>query len=411
MFENIIHQEATESLSSDIKNNTFPHSVLLSGPSSSGKLTTALEIARVLSCENNGKWQCSCPSCKRSKSLIKESIMLMGPRDCLLEIAASKDALLKALLNEALYLDATRYLFLRAVRKLAMRFNPILWDGDVNLSKVGTLTASIEDLMETVDYPAKLSNVPNVEKTVNKIEELCQKLETTLLYDTIPVRQVRNMAFWSRLKAESGKKTVIIEAADKMLESVRNSLLKILEEPPEDTFFILTTSRRAAVMSTILSRVRTYTLRERTAAEQSEVLSRVFHVSADKDMTINDYLNTFLPVNPSIVRGEARKYVECVVRSRFPDAASIAKTCASFKPRVLLTVFMEEMAKALTSLFGNAVFSEAAARSFDAIRGCALSINTYNISAAAALESLFASLCRINKSCEGAFSATARENV
>ena len=34
--------------------------------------------------------------------------------------------------------------------------------------------------------------------------------------------------------SEEGKKTIIIENADRMQTSVRNALLKILEEPPED---------------------------------------------------------------------------------------------------------------------------------------------------------------------------------
>ena len=53
------------------------------------------------------------------------------------------------------------------------------------------------------------------------------------------------------MKSVEGKKTIIIENADRMLESVRNALLKILEEPPVDTIFILTTSQRNLVMPTI----------------------------------------------------------------------------------------------------------------------------------------------------------------
>ena len=61
-----------------------------------------------------------------------------------------------------------------------------------------------------------------------------------------------------------------------MLESVRNALLKILEEPPADTVFILTTSRRNAVMSTILSRVRTYQFNERTLEQQKSSFEPCF---------------------------------------------------------------------------------------------------------------------------------------
>ncbi len=50
MFENLLYQDAASLLTLDIKNKTLPSSILLSGPQSSGKLTCALELARVLSC-------------------------------------------------------------------------------------------------------------------------------------------------------------------------------------------------------------------------------------------------------------------------------------------------------------------------------------------------------------------------
>lgn len=416
MYENIIHQEVTKRLETDIKAQRFPNSVLFSGPVSSGKLTTALETARVLSCQDcqaggrrmsppahlpQARWQCTCPSCVRIKALTSPYVMLLGSRNSSLEIAAAKDALLKAVLNEATYIDGARHFFLRAVRKLTIRFSTILWDGDALLNKASALTAEIDEMMAEIDFPAALPDETSLSKTLNKIEELCQKLETSFLYDTIPIRHIRNVSAWSRLKVSGSKRVVIIEDADKMMEGVRNSLLKILEEPPDDTFFILTTARRAAVMSTILSRVRAYTLRERTKDEQKEVISRIFHAApSDEASTINGYLEKYLPVSPLAVREAARNYISSVASGLLPDTNAAAKSCASFKPRALLAIFMDEAAHCLMKE-ANIAAGNAAAEGLDALRDASSAIGTYNINAAACLENLFVTLSRINRKFSG----------
>ena len=50
MFENLVNQEAGKLISADIRHNRLPGAVLYSGPDASGKLTAALETARILSC-------------------------------------------------------------------------------------------------------------------------------------------------------------------------------------------------------------------------------------------------------------------------------------------------------------------------------------------------------------------------
>ena len=54
----------------------------------------------------------------------------------------------------------------------------------------------------------------------------------------------------------SGCFVVVMDEADTMNEAAANSLLKTLEEPSGEVFFLLVTARRAALLPTILSRVR-----------------------------------------------------------------------------------------------------------------------------------------------------------
>ena len=57
MFENVIgNKNLTFSLKEDINKSLLPPSILLVGETFVGKLTTALELARVLNCSNGGAW-------------------------------------------------------------------------------------------------------------------------------------------------------------------------------------------------------------------------------------------------------------------------------------------------------------------------------------------------------------------
>jgi len=66
------------------------------------------------------------------------------------------------------------------------------------------------------------------------------------------IREIKNFAYVK--PALSKRKVVIIDDAHTMTSQAANALLKVLEEPPADTTFILTTSRRSAILPTILSR-------------------------------------------------------------------------------------------------------------------------------------------------------------
>lgn len=71
----------------------------------------------------------------------------------------------------------------------------------------------------------------------------------------IKIDQIRAIQHEIAMRSSSGKARVcIIEDAGKMTKEAGNSLLKMLEEPPEDFHFILIASSIHAVLNTILSR-------------------------------------------------------------------------------------------------------------------------------------------------------------
>ena len=406
MFENLVNQEAGKLLAADIRHNRLPGAILFSGSEASGKLTAALETARILSCHENpqGKWLCECPSCLQHKSLICSNLMLMGPRDCSLEISAAARTFTDAHFINAKFIDAARYLFLRSVRKLTLRFNGILWEGDSSLNKIGSLIEEINENLEILDFPRELPDITEVKKICEEISKLCNKLEDDFLYDSIPINQVRNMEAWAHIKTEEGRKTVIIENADRMQTSVRNALLKILEEPPEDVVFILLTSKRNAIMQTILSRVRTYNFADRTLDQQREVITRVFH-NEDFSGSINDYLLTYLPVTPTEIKGQARVFYNSVANRQICNIEEIVKKCEKFNPRIELRLFLSNIAAFTKPLLNSQAGTEAAAQTMQLLRNCSDNITLYNQSPASALEILMRDMFALNNTYGGVFCA------
>ena len=395
MFDNLLYQNASSLLKTDILNNRLPGAILLSGPSASGKLTCALEIARILSCsgENQynqrGYWLCECPSCKKNKELANTNVLLAGPRDCSLEILASKKAFLQAAFDNSSFLTAVRYLFIRAVRKLTMRFSQILWEGDDKISKLAPIVASIDEDMEKLNPEKPLPDSEKLEKICENIVKNCDKLESGFMYDSLPINQIRRASVWAHMKSVSGKKIFIIENAERMLESVRNALLKILEEPPEDMVFILTTSNRGAVMPTILSRVRTYNFTERAASQQKEVVQRVFHARGnDENLSINDYLQLFLPVKPAQIKKSASDYFKFLMSGKIPLADAIIKECSGFEPRFLLKIFLVGIMEEAKNGEETPAKSEICAKITEICRECYNSVTVYNVSPTASIERL-----------------------
>lgn len=402
MFENLLYQNTARLLTDDIQNNRLPNSLLFSGTAGSGKLTCALELARILSCTGvqKGAWTCTCPSCQHQKALNSQNLLIAGPRDCTLEIKAAAQTLLKAYEQNAPYLTAARYLFIRSIRKLTVRFSPVLYEDDDKASKISPLMESIESDLEELEPSREPGSIDDVKKNIESVLKTCEKLEDDFMYDAIPVSQIRHISMWARYTTEGMKKVVILENADRMEESARNALLKVLEEPPEGTLFILTTGIRGAVMQTILSRVRTYTFSDRTISQQQEVLSRVFHVEhPDVYTSLNSYLTEFLPVPSNEIRNLAHQYVAQIIHRERPDIDKIIKDAKNFEPRISLKIFFESIYQNLETILSRTESHNIAQTTnfvtamVESVKKAYESITLYNISPAAALEALYDRIC------------------
>ncbi|MDR1143989.1 MAG: DNA polymerase III [Spirochaetaceae bacterium] len=297
MFDNILHQPVIARLKADIASGSLAPALLFSGPRYGGKGTAALELARVLDCEAPapGAWNCGCPGCIRHRNLVSSDLLLLGRRRFYEETSASSEAFLRNPENAG-----GRMLFIRSVRKLLARFNPVLWEEDPKLGKIRSLAGALEeDLSDFEESPVPRERSA-VEKHCKSIIEKAVKLETGGLGEYVPVSQIRRAAYWSRLAPLGRHKCIVIENAEQMQEGAKNSLLKILEEPPPRVTIVLTSSRSASLLPTVLSRLRDYRFVKRGGKEEGEVIARIFR-ETDSFQSIEAYLESFLPVGGEIL--------------------------------------------------------------------------------------------------------------
>jgi DNA polymerase-3 subunit gamma/tau len=270
---------------------------------------------------------------------------MIGSRAFASEIAASRTTFLRDVT-----LVAGRSLVIRSLRKLLARFSPIVWEYEPKSGKsnplplLQSLEEGIDELeQKTADAATTDLNNAAIEKIANSLVSNAFKLEDEWISETIPIAQVRTAAYWSRLSPMGKRKTLIVENADRMKDEARNSLLKLLEEPPESISIILTVQRKETVLPTILSRLRPYRFILRTVGEEREIIRRIFkdsQAAAEENAAganphfaasglVAAYLSSFSPQPPQKLEPLAAFFVAAVARSA---AVSVRGNGAAVSP-------------------------------------------------------------------------------
>ena len=192
MFDCIIGQEnAKKVLGSMIASGNIPHALLFAGPYGVGKGEMAFDMARMLLCKDGPESGCTtCSACYRASKLEHPDLHILFPFRAQPEKAEKQVSWSEDLLKHRKLLSEESYA-------------PIVYEEGREIVKV----------------------------LVNEVRE--RLLESSF---------------------EGGLKVCVILSADKLNKTTGNSLLKILEEPPDGVHFILTTERLSSVLSTITSR-------------------------------------------------------------------------------------------------------------------------------------------------------------
>ena len=220
-FKDIIgQQEVIERLVKDAQAGSVPHALLFCGPEGTGKLQTAIAFSRYLLCRDKGTATDSCgtcPSCVKMDKLVHPDLHFVFP-----VINKSKTAGRSTISDDEI---ATWREFVLENRYFGF-----------------------EDWMNAIDAENKQARI-----FVTESESINAKL--------------------SLKSVEGGYKIVIVWHAEKMKAECANSLLKLLEEPPSGTIFILVTDVPEQMLETIVSRTQRIEFKRIPAETITEALT------------------------------------------------------------------------------------------------------------------------------------------
>ncbi len=198
-FSEIIGQQDIKSrFIHSVKEQRIPHAQLLQGTSGIGKLALAIAYAQYICCENRAESDsCGiCPSCVKYKKLAHPDLHFVFP-------------VIKPTGKQSVVCDD----FIVEFRKIVIEKKYF----------------ALNEWYAEISGDAKQGLIYS-----NESEEIIRKL--------------------SLKTYESEYKIMIIWLPEKMHETCANKLLKILEEPPEKTVFLMVSNEPDQLISTILSR-------------------------------------------------------------------------------------------------------------------------------------------------------------
>lgn len=216
-------KEVKDRLLKMVNENRLPHALLFTGVDGSGNLPTAVAFAQYLFCtkrqENDS---CGvCPSCMKTSKLVHPDLHFVFP------IAKSKDV---------------------------KRSNDVI--GEFREAFLETPYLTLNNWFDSLGAENKQPIIP-VEESGHIIREL------------------------SYTSYEGLYKMMVIWQPEKMNTEAANKLLKVLEEPPEQTLFILVCNNPDALLSTILSRVQQIPFTRLQESEITDALMKKFGVNRD----------------------------------------------------------------------------------------------------------------------------------
>ena len=163
------------------------------------------------------------------------------------------------------------------------------------------------------------------------------------------IRRLRQAT--SKVPQEGKKKIFIIEDAQNLTPEAQNAFLKILEEPPEDTVFILTCSKEEALLETVLSRLTRLSLpcigddlKMEALRAQKDFSSEDISLAAGIFSTVGEALNALPGGNCEKLFKESLKIAEAIEKKdRYAILSSLssynqAKERENFKEIISLTL-------------------------------------------------------------------------
>ena len=241
-------------LEEEMKSGTLARSILFSGCEYSSRMTVALELALNL-CGESGKYD----------TLDSASLIVISSRESSMRIRALRNLYEK---------DMTSQAFMNLVheaRVMLLSYHEALYsnsDKDA-FTAAGELSSLLMEQPEADDRQAVSSFLASFDKACDRFY-LARKKSSLFTID-----QIRLIQSYLQQNREQNK-IVILENIEDVSTGAVNSILKLLEEPPEGAYIILISSNPGRILDTILSRVRHYVFPSVSAREQHALIRDTF---------------------------------------------------------------------------------------------------------------------------------------
>ncbi|MBB4090774.1 ATP-binding protein [Salinibacter ruber] len=255
-WSSVLDQErVVQTLRRALTQERVAHAYLLHGPDGVGKRAVAYEMARALQCPEQADEACdACPTCRKTRRMVHPDVHVNLPHPWSQEKDRDEEDMGKRIRR----LGDNPYAAIDYVRR------PSLAD------------------------PSETSN----QQVYYRIDQVRQDIIQPM----------------SLARGEGAYKVNVLIDAEKMREEAANTFLKLLEEPPPQTVFLLTTNRPEQLLPTILSRCQQLRFdpllpetieqalvdRENMAPDEASMLSRMADGSYSRALELaeNDALMT-----------------------------------------------------------------------------------------------------------------------
>ena len=128
----------------------------------------------------------------------------------------------------------------------------------------------------------------------------------------------------------SKKKCVILENIEDVTPGAMNSILKLLEEPPQGAYIILVSRNMGRILDTILSRVRKYQVPEiRKEFEKAFLRDRMYASNFD---SFEDYYYHLSGFDQERLIKEADSFLDNLLSKQAPLSSTLSSLCSFLDP-------------------------------------------------------------------------------
>ena len=158
-----------------------------------------------------------------------------------------------------------------------------------------------EDKKYSLDKLSINSNNKSYNLTINNTHPNLFLIDNNLNDKQIKIEQIHKLIkFTSKTTYKNNIKIVLIDNVEYLNKNSSNALLKVLEDPSENTFFFLVHNSSSKILNTIKSRCIEYKIFF-NITEKEEIIKQLFTQYINKDLPVSKLVNTYYFDSPGCI--------------------------------------------------------------------------------------------------------------